>query len=117
MQDQLVDNAKLNLVVAYELIVAVFVAIKSDHLAFCGVLFKSIGQQDAVGAVVPLRKLLALGSRDFRPLREEINPLGNRDLHSLLVIGELVLGSIEQAVSNGKNRHEEAPPEIFTRVL
>ena len=117
MQDQLVDNAKLNLVAAYELIVVVFVAIKSDHLAFCGVLFKSIGQQDAVGAVVPLRKLLALGSRDFRPLREEINPLGNRDLHSLLVIGELVLGSIEQAVSNGKNRHEEAPPEIFTRVL
>ena len=95
MQDQLVDDVKLNLVAAYEPLVVVFVAIKSDHLTFCGVLFKSISQQDAVGAIAPLRELLALGSRDFRPLREEINPLGNRDLHSLLAIGRFVLGSIE----------------------
>ena len=105
MQDQLVDDAKPNLVVADELLVVVFVAIKSNHLALCGVLFESIGQQDSVGDVVPLRELLALGSRDFRPLREEINPLGNRDLHSLLAIGELVLGSINRAISSGRNRH------------
>ena len=67
MQDQLVDDAKLNLVMAYEPHVVVFVAIKSDHLAFRGVLFESIGQQDAVGAVVPLH--------DFCPLHEEINSL------------------------------------------
>jgi hypothetical protein len=64
-----------------------------------------------------LRKLLVLGSRDFCPLREEINPLRNRDLHILLAIGESVLGSIEQAISGGGNRHEETPLEIFTLVL
>ena len=44
MQDQLVDDAKLNLVLADEPFFVVFVAIKSNHLAFCGVLSKSIGQ-------------------------------------------------------------------------
>ena len=44
MQDQLVDDAKLNLVSADKPLVVVFVAIKSNHLAFCGVLFESIGQ-------------------------------------------------------------------------
>ena len=117
MQDQLVDDAGLNLVSADKPFVVFFVAIKSNHLAFCGVLFESIGQQDAVGAAVPLRELLALGSRDFCPLHEEINPLGYRDLHSLLAIGKPVLGSIEQAVSGGRNNREEAPPEIFTLVL
>ena len=62
MQDQLVDDAKLNLVLADEPLVVVIVVIKSNHLSFCGVLFESIGQQDAVGAAVPLRKLLALES-------------------------------------------------------
>ena len=56
-----------------------------------------------------MHKLLALGSKDFHLLHEEINPLGNRDLHSLFAIGEPVLGSIK--------RHEEAPPETFTLVL
>ncbi len=117
MQDQLVDDAKLNLVSADEHFVVVFVAIKSNHLAFGGVLFEGIGQQDAVGTVVPLRKLLALDSRDLGPMREEINPVGNCHLRSLLTIGELVLGTIEQAVSGDRNRHEKAPPEVFTLVL
>ena len=117
MQDKLVDDAKLNLALADKPLVVVFVAIKSNHLVFCGILFERIGQQDAVGTIVPLHKLLALGSWDFCPLHEEINPLGNCDLHSLLAIGEPVLGSIQQAVSVGRNRHEEAPLEIFTLVL
>jgi hypothetical protein len=117
MQDQLVDDAKLNLVLADEPLVVVIVVIKSNHLSFCGVLFESIGQQDAVGAAVPLCKLLALDSRDFCSLREEINPLGNCNLHSLLTIGKPVLGTIKQAVSGSRNRHEKAPPEVFTLVL
>jgi hypothetical protein len=117
MQDQLVDDAKLNLVSADEHFVVVFVAIKSNHLAFGGVLFEGIGQQDAVGTVVPLRKLLALDSRDLGPMREEINPVGNHDLHSLLTIGKLVLGTIKRAVPDDGNRHEKAPPEVLTLVL
>ncbi len=44
MQDQLVDDAKLNLVLVDKPLVVVFIAIKSNHLAFCGVLSESIGQ-------------------------------------------------------------------------
>ena len=44
MQDQLVDDAKLNLVSADKPLVVFFVAIKSNHLAFGGVLFEDIGQ-------------------------------------------------------------------------
>jgi hypothetical protein len=44
MQDQLVDYAKLNHVSADKPLVVVFIAIKSNHLAFCGVLSESIGQ-------------------------------------------------------------------------
>ena len=117
MQDQLVNDAKLNLVLADKPLVVVLVAIKSNHLAFGGVLFEGIGQQDAVGAIVPLRELLALDSRDLCPMREEINPLGNCNLHSLLTIGKLVLGTIERAVSCSRNRHEKAPPKVFTLVL
>ena len=102
---------------ADEPLVVVFVAIKSNHLAFGGVLFEGIGQQDAVGVVVPLRKLLAHDSRDLYPLCNEVNPLGNHNLHSLLTIGKLVLDTIKQAVSGSRNRHEKAPPEVFTLVL
>ena len=46
---------------------------------YCRVRLEYVSQQDAVISVVPLRKLLALGSRDFRPVCQEINLLGELD--------------------------------------
>ena len=117
-QNQLVDDVKLNFVPAdNESLVGVVIAVKSNHLAICRVRLENIRQQGAVISVVPLHKLLALGGRDFRPVCQEINLLGELDLHGFLTVGKLVLGAVEQADSNDSNGHEEAPSEVFTLVL
>ena len=78
---------------------------------------ENVSEKDTVASIVPLCKLLALGGRDFRPLREQINLLGDLDFHRLFAIGELVLGTIKRAIAGNRDVHEKAPPEIFTFVL
>jgi hypothetical protein len=104
-------------VVADKPFVVIFIAIEGNHLALRGVLLEGIGQENIVRPVVPLRELLALGSRNLCPLHEEINPPGDRDLHSLVTVGKPVLVLIKRAITFGRDRHEEAPPVVFTLVL
>ncbi len=117
VQNQLVDDMKLNFVAADKSLVGVVIAIESNNLAIRGVHLENVRQHDAVVSVIPLRKLLALGGRNFRPVCQEINLLGGLDLHGLLADGKLVLGAVERAVSGDKNGHEEPPSEVFTLVL
>jgi hypothetical protein len=95
MQDQLVDNAKLDFVAANKALVGIIVAVKSNYLATGRVCLESVSEKDTVTSVVPLCKLLALGGRDSRPLHEQINLLSDLELHRLLAIGKLVLGTVE----------------------
>ena len=95
MQDQLVDNAKLDFVAANEALVGIIVAVESNYLATGRVHLKSVSEKNTVASIVQLCKLLALGRRDSRPLREQINLLDDLKLHRLLAIGKLVLGTIE----------------------
>ncbi len=97
--------------------VVILITIEGNHLALHRVLLEGIGQEKIVGPVVPLGELLALGSRNLHPLREEINPPGDRDLHSLVTIGKPVLVLIKRAITVGRDRHEETPPVVFILVL
>ena len=117
MQDQLVDNAKLDFVAANEALVDIVVAVESNYLAIGRVRLEDVSEKDTVTSIVPLCELLALGGRDFCPLREQINLLGDLNLHCLLAIGELVLGTVKQAIAGDREVHEKAPPEVFTFVL
>jgi hypothetical protein len=93
MQEQLVDNAKLDLLATNEALALVgsIITIESNDLATGGVRLESVHEEDIVISVEPLCKLLAHGRGDFRPLREQINLLCDGDFHGLLAIGELVL--------------------------
>jgi hypothetical protein len=116
VQDQLVDNAKLDLVAANKALVGIIVAIESNYLAAGRVRLESVSEKDIVVSIVPLCELLTLGGGDFRPLREQINLL-HGDFHRLFAIGELVLGTVKRAITSDRNVHKKAPPEIFTLVL
>jgi hypothetical protein len=59
-------------VAADEPFVVIFITIEGNHLALRRVLLEGIGQENIVGPVVPLHKLLALGSKNLCPLHEEI---------------------------------------------
>ena len=108
VQDQLVDNAKLDLVAANEALVCVIVAIESNYLATGRVRLESVSEKDIVVPIVPLCELLALGGGDFCPLREQINLLRDGDFHRLFAIGELVLGTIKRAITSDRNVHKKA---------
>ena len=95
MQDQLVDDAKLDFVAANEALVGIVVAVESNYLAIGRVCIEDVSEKDTVASIVLLCKLLVLGGRDSRPLREQIDLLGDLELHGLLAIGKLVLGTVE----------------------
>ncbi len=54
---------------------------------------------DGVIPVVPLHKLLALGGRHLRPLREEMVLVAEVDFHRILVVGKLGHGAVECAIA------------------
>ena len=116
VQDQLVDNARLDLVAANKALVGIIVAIKSNYLATGRVRLESISEKDIVISIVPLCELMALGGGDFRPLHEQVNLLHDGDFHCLFAIGD-VLGTVKQAIASNRNVHKKAPPEIFILVL
>ena len=60
VQDQLVGNAKLDLVAANEALVGIIVAIESNYLATGRVRLESVSEKDIVVSIVPLCELLAL---------------------------------------------------------
>ena len=117
MQDQLVDNAKLDFVAANEALVGIIAVIESNYLATGRVRLENVSEKDTVASIIRLCELLALGGRDFRPLREQINLLGELDFHRLFAIGKLVLVTVKRAIAGNREVHEKAPPEIFTFVL
>ena len=80
---------KLDFVVANKALV------ESNDLAIGRVRLEDVSEKDTVAPIVPLCELLALGGRDSRPLREQIDLLGDLKLHGLLTIGKLVLGTVE----------------------
>jgi hypothetical protein len=117
MQDQLVDNAKLDFVAANKALVGIVVAVESYYLAIGRVRLEDVSEKDIVASIVPLCKLLALGGRDLRPLREQINLLGDIEFHCFLAVGKLVLGTIKGAIADDRDVHKKAPPKVFTFVL